>query len=58
MLLTNETYWMEGDKQVARKFKLIATYEEMSWVKAMNGAYEGELLTFKSSDLRPLREGE
>lgn len=56
MILTNGTHWVEGDKQITRKFKLIATHEEMSWVKALNGNYAGEMLTFESRNLFPISE--
>ena len=60
MILTNNTQVRKvlsprsGDKYELRKFELIAEHDDSYWVKALNGNYIGELLTFKKSDLQEL----
>ena len=53
-MLTNGHYLNDNSGDL-RKFELIHTYTingvEFSWVKAFNGNYKDELLTFKSEDL-------
>lgn len=58
MIFTNGTTWREDEKVVTRQFEIIATHKQWVWVKALNGAYEGELLTFPIENLRPLLESE
>jgi hypothetical protein len=53
MVLTNGTRISETGP--LRKFRLISTHEDSSWVKALNGNYAGELLTFLTTDLRPIQ---
>lgn len=58
MILTNGTTWQQDGKTVTRQFEAIHYCDGMAWVKALNGNYEGELLTFEEKYLRPLLESE
>ena len=54
MILTNNTPATAKPNSELRKFELIAQHDDSYWVKALNGNYIGELLTFKKSDLQEL----
>ena len=52
-VLTNDTRTSETGP--LRRFVVLSTHEQHSWVKALNGNYAGELLTFLTTDLRPIQ---
>lgn len=51
-IVTNRTALESGQE---RRFKVIAEDGDMSWVKALNGNFRGERLTFRTADLSAAR---
>jgi len=54
-MLTNKTTLIDDQ---TRSFEKIAEHGEYVWVKALNGNYKGELLTFKASALYPFTDNQ